>query len=48
MGGRSPLLPKGLRGPLADLHLPAGREFTPRTKKWLGEGVDVLLSPQPR
>ena len=48
MGGRSPLLPRGPRVPLADLHLPVGRAFTPRTKKWLGGEVDALLSPQPR
>jgi Ca2+-binding EF-hand superfamily protein len=48
MGGRSPLLPRGPRVPLADLHLPVGRAFTPRTKTWLGGEVDALLSPQPR
>ncbi len=42
------MLPRGPRAPLADLHLPVGRALTPRTKRWLGEEVDALLSPQPR
>lgn len=46
---------KGVKGPsgrvkaaLADLHQPKHRDATPRTRKWIEDGADVLLSPQPR
>lgn len=38
-----------VRAALADLHQPPQhRKTSPRTRKWVEEGADVLLSPQPR
>ena len=37
-----------VKAALADLHQPQRRDATPRTRKWIEDGADVLLSPQPR
>jgi len=38
-----------MKAALADLHEPPrNRDTTPRTRKWVEEGGEVLLSPQPR